>query len=291
MSTPRADRRWLSLSDVALREGVTERTIRTRVESARYPAPSRVAKDGPHWAAKDVDLFAAGEHPAFHPIGEPRRQWLAKLLDEARWWVWAHGSASIPTSAAGRCVGAQSSRLGPRVTKVRAAYREGRIPSGARAAFEALPGWSWDENTAAWQRRFDDVLSRWPSRLSAQDKAWLASQRARLDRMSSDRAAALRGVPGLVDYKGNRRVHEFVEAVTVWLDEHPEATAGDVTYASTAEVGGATVPVGRRAGYYRRRYLGKESSQALSVDEIALIESLPGWSWEQSKRHVAAALR
>lgn len=177
------------------------------------------------------------------------------------------------------------------MTKVRAAYRAGRVPAAARTAFESLPGWSWDENAASWHRRFADVLTRWPTRLSASDKAWLASQRGRLDRMPPDRAEALRAVPGLLEYKGNRRVHEFVEAVTVWLDEHPGATAGDVTYAATVDVGGRSIPVGRRAGYYRRRYLGKESSRALSVEEIAAIESLPGWLWEQSERHVAAAGR
>lgn len=289
MTNRRAGSHWLVLSDIARGEGVTERTVRARVAAARFPSPSRFTDTGARWAASDVEKFTDGEHPAFHATGGQRDQWLARLLDEARWWVWVHGSARIPTNAAGRRSGVQASRVGPRVTKVRALYHAGAVPAPTRAAFEALPGWVWDEKTAAWQRRLDDVLTRWPTRLSGRDKAWLASQRARLGVMPAERADALREVPGLVDYRGNRRVHEFVEAATVWLDEHPDATAAEIAHGATVTVDGAEVPVGRRAGYYRRRYLGKESAQALTAEEVALIESLPGWSWRQSERHVVAA--
>lgn len=291
VTTPTGSR-WLSLSDLATAEGVTERTIRARLDSARFPAPSRFsARRGALWDAKHIEAFGVGEHPAFWEDGNSREQWLARLLDEVRWWVWKHGTARIPTSARGRGVGPQTSRLGPRVTKVRALHRQGEVPSRVAAAFEALPEWSWNEKTAAWQRRLDDVLTRWPTRLSGRDKAWLASQRARLSTMPADRAAALRKVPGMVEFEGNRRVHEFVEAVTVWLGENPGATVADLPYSATVEVHGDIVPVGRRAGYYRRRYLGKESSRSLRSDEVALIEALPGWSWEQSRRHVTAAAR
>lgn len=291
MTTPRATRRWLDLSDVATRDGAPEGTITDRIAAAQFPAPARLTASGPRWAATDLDQHAAGTHPAFADVGTSREQWLARLLDEVRWWSWQHGHASVPTSADGRRVGPQASRLGPRVTKVRALHRDGKVPASTRAAFEALPGWSWNEKDAAWRRRLDDVLTRWPSRLSTTDKTWLATQRGRLAQMPPDRAAALAAVPGLLTYQGNRRVHEFTAAVTAWLDEHPDATAGDLTYSSTVTIHGRSVPVGRRAGYYRRRYLGKESANPLSAVDVAAIEALPGWSWEQSERHVAAAIR
>ena len=271
-----------------------EATIRARVNKATFPAPARFVRAGARWSAADLDLHAAGEHPAFLPLdGAPREQArqrrLARLLDEVRWWVWRHGDARVPVDTDGRMVGEHTSRLGPRITKVRAAYRAGALPPAVAAQFERLPGWTWDHVNDTWRARLDDVLTRWPTRLTSEDRAWLALQRAKFDRLGEKYQSALRGVPGLLGYQGNHRVAEFIEAVHAWLSAHPGQDTSTLQYGATVKVRGQVVPVGRRAGYYRRRYLGKEARQPLTDAEVAAIEGLPGWSWEQSSQHVSAA--
>lgn len=288
-SPPR--RRWLTLSEAAAAIGVTDDELVSMIATATCPAPGRFTQTGPRWDATAVTKFVEGTHPAFTTSTGTagRERWLARLFDEVCWWVWQHGTARVPTAADGRRVGVQASRLGPRVTKLRATYRRGGLPRRTVAMFESLPGWTWDGREAAWQDRLDDVLTRWPGRLTAEDCAWLSTQRSLLPGMSAARVDALRRAPGLLEHRGNRAVDAFVEAVRAWLSEHPGMTAADLSYGSTVCVRGRLVAVGRRAVYYRRRYLGKESRAALTPSEVARIETLPGWAWEQSSQHVRAA--
>lgn len=290
--------RWLTLVEVAESEGVSERTIRNRVERAAFPAPARFhRKHEPKWSANDI---AAAKDKGPDPRDEvrlsraerneiTRASAVKRLLDEVRWWVWVNGSADIPSRATGRVIGGKAYRIGAKVTSTRSAYRRGALSASEIAAFEALPGWTWDHVNDSWRARFDDVLTRWPTRLTSHDRAWLAAQRARFDTAPEERKVLLRSVPGLLDYRGNRRVDEFIEAVSRWLDEHPGQSTYSIGYSDEVKVRGETVQVGRRVTYYRRRYAGLEGRQPLSEDEIARIEALDGWTWQMSPRHTASA--
>lgn len=280
----------MDLSAVAARESVTTDTIRARVRRGEYPAPSRFTATGkPTWRARDLDAFDEGTHPAFtNPTdaGYRARHATARLLDEVRAWTWEHGTSLVPYAEEGR-----TGTLGKRVMKVRALYRDGGLTRAETADFEALPGWSWDGRSGLWYSRLSDLLTRWPDALTADDRAWLWFQRSRLDVMPPERVAALRDVPGLLDHRGNRRVDQFVKAMNVWLSAEPGRTCADLRVRSTAVVDGREVPVGKRAVYYRRRYAGKERDATLTPAEVAQIEALPGWDWQQSERHVLAAAR
>lgn len=286
--------RWLSAADVAAREGISVAALRSRIGRATFPAPAKFTKGEAMWDARDLDAHAAGEHPAFWDLAGLSREdssrvlW-ARLLDEVRWWVWKNGDANVPISAVGRGVGVQAARLGPRVSALRSLRRQGGLPASVAAEFTRLPGWSWNVADERWRARLDDVLTRWPTRLTSEDRRWLGLQRGKVDTLPRERVAAMEAVPGLMGYQGNRRVAEFVEAVTAWLSEHPGATTQEMGHGATVKVRGQEVRVGKKAGYYRRRYLGKEARQPLTSEEIAALEALPGWSWEQSARHVHAA--
>lgn len=292
--------RWLTLVEVAESEGVSERTIRSRIEKRAFPAPARFhRKHEPRWSANDI---AAAKDISPDPHDEvrltrderneiTRAEAVQRLLDEVRWWVWTNGSADIPSRATGRVVGGRPYRIGAKVTSTRSAYRRGALSATEIAAFESLPGWTWDHVADSWRARFDDVITRWPTRLTSEDRAWLATQRARIDSAPEERKRLLKSVPGLLEYKGNRRVDEFIEAVARWLDEHPGQSTYSIGYRDEVKVRGETVQVGRRVTYYRRRYAGLEGKQEMSEAEIARIEALPGWTWQMSPRHTASAAK
>lgn len=297
--TARKDR-WLSLVEVAENEGVTPRTIKNRVGKAAFPAPARFyRKHEPRWSANDIAAAKSAEKDSRDEVRLTRDERneitranaVKRLLDEVRWWVWVHGTADVPSRATGRVVAGSAYRIGAKVTSTRSAYRRGALSASEIAAFEALPGWTWDHVTDSWRARFDDVLTRWPTRLSSEDRAWLAAQRARFDTAPEERKALLRSVPGLLEYKGNHRVEEFIEAVSRWLDEHPGQSTYSIGYRDEVKVRGETVQVGRRVTYYRRRYAGLEGRRPLSETEVARIEALPGWTWEMSPRHTASAAK
>lgn len=288
----RTNDRWLTLVEVADAEGVAEATIRKRVEKGQFPAPSRFRrKTEPVWSAKALARVADPEPAVEDHLTRDERneitraEAVARLLDEVRWWVWQNGDAAIPSRATGRVINGRPYRIGAKVTGTRTAYRRGLLSAAEIAEFEALPGWSWDHVGDSWKARFDDVMTRWPTRLTSDDNAWLSVQRARYESMPQDRQRILASVPGLLTYQGNRRVDQFIEAVSRWLDENPGRTTFSIGYRDEVKVRGEVVKVGRKVTYYRRRYAGMEGRQPLSAEEVARIEALPGWSWELSTPH------
>lgn len=288
--------RWLTLAEVADQEGVEPRTIRARVGRGAFPAPARFhRKDEPQWSAKDIAAAGAADPrdeqrlPRAERIEANRAQAVERLLDEVRWWVWEHGDATVPSRALGRVRDGRPYRIGAQVTATRSAYRHGRLSAREAAAFEALPGWTWDHVHDTWRAHLDDVLTRWPLLLTSEDRRWLALQRGKFERLPKERQALLEAVPGLLEYKGNRRVDQFIEAVTRWLSENPGKTTYSIGYRDEVKVRGQVVQVGRKVTYYRRRYAGLEGRRPLAAAEIARIEALPGWTWSMSQRHVEAS--
>lgn len=297
--TARKDR-WLTLAEVAEAEGVEPRTIRKRVEKGRFPAPARFQrKHEPKWSAAQIKAIKDPDPEPSEGVRLSRAERneitraaaVQRFLDEVRWWTWEHGQADIPSRATGRTIGGRPYRIGAKTTATRTAYRRGALSAAEIAAFEALPGWTWDHVKDSWRDKFDDVLTRWPTRLTSGDRTWLAVQRSRYESLPEENKTLLRSVPGLLDYRGNRRVDEFIEAVSRWLDENPGKTTYSIGYSDCVKVRGETVQIGRRVTYYRRRYLGREGTKPLTESEIARIEALPGWSWEMSERHMINATK
>lgn len=215
-----------------------------------------------------------------------RSQQIDLLHTEVLNWVAEHGNARIPQKALGRPgTDGKPFALGRRVSGFRSAHRQGRVSEAEAAMFEAIPGWTWDHRLSAWFDRFDDVVSRYPDDLTQADRGWLAVQRLRLGVLGGERVTLLQSYPGLLEPAAPSKVPEFVDSVRQWLVDHPDRDASRIPYRAVQEVNGIPTEIGRRVTYYRRRYRGLEgkSKNPLTPEEIAMIESLPGWTWEASR--------
>lgn len=293
---------WLTLRDVAEALGVRERTVFNRVMARKFPAPHRFLGDdgsGPAWPTSVLEDPGHVLRSAEASGRVDREAHLAILLDEVRAYVWRrHVLLGNKQEGPPRIIQSQYGRpgyekhpdfpLGRRVSALRAAHKHGRVSREEAAAFEAVPGWTWDVWDTDWRRRFEEVAAAFERRgeLTAADKSWVAHQRRRWGNLRPEWRALLDSHPGLLGEGKQNRVEEFVAAATKWLAEHPGQTTHSMQYAETVMMHGEKVAVGRRATYYRRRYRGLEGRRPMSDEDIAKIEALPGWSWEMSKLHV-----
>lgn len=204
-----------------------------------------------------------------------------RTLEEVRWWVRRNGTALVPLGARGR-LGPDGIKfpLGDEVKDLRRLYRQGRLDVDVASAFEALPGWDWDPVDSRWKNRFATVLDHYNEcEMTSADREWLAAQRERGDslrpewqRMLDEHTELLPSIPS--------RVAGFVEASKRWLTQNPGATMADLRQHMVVDVDGVEVGIGLRAKDYRRQYHGKFEGNPLSADEVAAIESLPGWTWD-----------
>lgn len=322
--------RWLSLEEVSEQIGVTPRTMKRRVATRKFVAPSKfdvyedasgVTRVRGYWPAAQV------ENPADDPAGAEarRRAHIAELLDECRYYFWTHAEGNIPQKAttdrqvwsrrreavlddAGDPLLDEQGKpvrewhevmapypVGQRVSALRSAKKQGKLSRAEIKAFESIPGWAWNHDDQKWLERLEDVKSRWKrGTLRAEDRTWLYNQRLR-SRMKNDRGEDvlreswqkhLSRLPDDLRFgRGQSRVKEFVAACEQWMVENAPLSTFAMPYAATVTVDGETVPVGRRATYYRRRYHGLEGSQPLPPEEIEMIEALDGWDWAMSKEH------
>src|SRR5699024_10348117 len=126
---------------------------KNRVEKGKFPAPARFQrKHDPKWSTKDIAASKDTRKDPRDGVRLTRAQRneitranaVKRLLDEVRWWVWVHGSADVPSRATGRVIGGKPYRIGAKVTATRSAYRRGALSASEIAAFDALPGWTWD---------------------------------------------------------------------------------------------------------------------------------------------------
>lgn len=143
---------------------------------------------------------------------------------------------------------------------------------------ESLPGWEWDVLAARWEstfRRLEDYVAEFGTSLvpsSYRDNggrlgAWVQHQRLSRAELPPNRAARLEALPG-------------------WSwDPHGEAwRAGfDVLVAYCARTGTSRVPFDHSEdGYPLGKWLAKQRSrqERMESDRRALLEALPGWSWD-----------
>lgn len=280
----------LTIQEVADRFGVTEKTLVRRVEKGKVSAPTKFVRgktNNPRWDASALD-----SPPPSAPAGVrmSRERHLTQLLDEARLWSWQHDGKLIVQTATGRVQNGRAFPLGLRVSALRTQHRAGRVPAEFVTAFEAIPGWTWNPWDTEWNARFDDVATRYPDRFTDADRSWLSVQRQRFERLQPSWQERFLDYPEMLHPVRVSPVQEFVEAAQQWLAESPDhASLFSLPFSAKVMRGeNDPYPVGRRATYYRRRYAGLEGYNPMSAEDVELIESLPGWTWEMSPSHVAA---
>lgn len=220
------------------------------------------------------------------------------LLAELDWWTARHGHARVPQMATSRVVAGRPYWLGKRVSEARIAHRRGTLNAALTRELADRPGWTWhaqqSRHEALWKAKYQR-LERHVARhgsLAGLDRVdrptyrWLQRQRVRHPALSPDRAQRLARIPGALTGR-DARVEVFVQAARAWLtaDARGERDMSQLRYADTVELDGATIPLGRRATYYRRRYHGLEGTHGLTDEETAQIGSLPGWSWQLRERY------
>ena len=275
----------IPLSEVAARMGTTESALKGRITRGTFPAPVVIFRD-PGKARWDETVAVVNPTTAWAPGATMRHEvHVAELLDEVRYFAWKNGHADIAQHMTGRMKRGREFPLGARVSAIRTAYKQGRLPRKVAAEFEHIPGWMWDYLESTWRGRFDSVVSRWPDRTTSDDRAWLTVQRRRFEQLRPEWQEAMREVDGLLEPHRFSRVPEFLDAARLWLAEHPGQSMADMSYSAVVMLDGTMVNVGRRVTYYRRRKLGLDGSTPLPADEAREIESLPGGSWEMSERH------
>jgi len=144
---------------------------------------------------------------------------------------------------------------------------------------EAVPGWVWDTDEAAWEDNLDKLFA-YALRHHRQGQllrlpvgplsSWATGQRMAHSRgrLTADRVDALEGVPGWTWDVHDAKVDEAVTAVAEWLAHEPELDP-----LRTQRVNG--VPVRSWIGRWRREHEMGE----LAPDLSARLEALAGWSW------------
>jgi hypothetical protein len=174
-------------------------------------------------------------------------------------------------------------RLGTWVGAKRAQHRRGRMAPERVAVLEALPGWTWDAVAEQWETGYRSLLAfadreghlRVPAHHWDDDGfplgSWVRSHRRRGGRrtMTADQRTRLEAVPG-------------------WTYDAPTQSAWDTALAALRTFanreGHCRTPRRHREGgvdidgwskQQRARYHRGE----LSVDRVAQLEAVPGWSW------------
>ena len=172
-------------------------------------------------------------------------------------------------------------KLGRWVGAQRGTYKRGKLPGGRRQALEALDGWTWDPQDAAWRegldyaRRF--VVREGHARVPLRHVEngfrlgqWINSQRAdyKRDELSAERREALEALDGWVWgqqdaawQKGLRYGKRFVAR-----EGHARVPAEHVE--DGFELGSW---VGWQRRFHKRDTLSPERREAL--------EALDGWVW------------
>jgi hypothetical protein len=210
-------------------------------------------------------------------------------------WVLEHGDAQVPQHAVVPGLDGEDYRLGLRVKDARRAHGGGRLPPAMVRELERRSGWSWttrdDRQRTAWRHRLEELqrhvaatdgqLRELPTPL----RRWLVAQRAQLaaGTLPPERLAQLERVPGALERR-DTRVAAFVAAARAWLDAIEGRSMTQLKYTDTITIDGQTVPLGRQATYYRRRYHSLAGTHPLPEHEVELIATLPGWRWELDER-------
>jgi superfamily II DNA or RNA helicase len=212
----------------------------------------------------------------------PKWVWDAKeaiweaFFDTLRAYIAREGHSRVPHNHTEEGYG-----LGRWVGNRRGDWRAGRLSLDRVARFEALPGWIWDTEEAAWEEGFE-YLHSYVSRegnanvpyLHTEGNfklgTWTSQQRRhrKAGRLSPDRIARLEDLHG-------------------WIWDRHQALweEGFESFQSFVEREGHTrVPRGHREGAWATKQRRLRNEGRLSPDRIARLEALPGWVWDATKK-------
>lgn len=220
-----------------------------------------------------------------------------QFVDVLDAWIEEHETAQVPQAATVLLTDGSQYPLGRRVSAARDRYYKGTLPQNRVKYLESLPGWQWEANIheGPWEtkmRTIEEIASRedWNGRIGSLQPAlrtWLRRQFNARDRLPREK---VRRLNALQKRLAPSPVDEFVHAVGVWLRRNEGLTPKDmVVRAEVPLPGGEMYLVGKRANYYQRRYAGVEKRTGgeplapLSAEDIAKIESIPGWEWHSPK--------
>ena len=256
------------------------------------------------------------------PTGLNPRQWLINLrskyergslpsdliaaLDEALGDVWRVRHRRAFSDLLGRLKDFQKSngrlprrpdvdgdglKIGVWAKDKRAAYHAGRLPADRIAALEGVPGWTWrviptaDEWLDA-AREFEQTNGRRPRGIETWDglhvAQWIHDQRKMYHRgkLSEEQIAACESLPGWVWKLRTKRCNKLpfetgLAALEQFVQSHgrlPKKT----------EVGDAPDVV--HLGTWCSALRVRKKRGELSPDQIAAVEEVPGWWWENGPR-------
>ena len=208
-----------------------------------------------------------------------------------------NGTAWVPAEYADPTDGF---RLGGWATRRRVAYRENGLSHERIAVLEALPGWTWDPYAAEFEEGLEALnryvethgtarvpqgyeerddptaihgVGRSPRTDGFQLGKWANKRRGeyRKGTLGPERIALLEALPGWSWKPRTEAFEEGLEALNRYVDEH----------------GTAKVPIGYRDptdGFRLGRWVQFRRLQyragKLSSERIALLEALPGWTWD-----------
>ena len=203
----------------------------------------------------------------------------------ARWEFWyglllgfveREGNAGVPVAHI-----EDGFSLGAWALGERSLYRDGRLRPERQARLEALPGWVWDRQDAAWEEGFSAleqfVAREGNSRVPASHVEgeyplgqWVKMQRNRFRRypVSPERVARLERLPGWVWNPVDAAWEEGFSTLEQFVAREGHARAPSTQMEED-------FPLGSWVGTQRMRY----RAGRLTDDRVARLEALPNWAW------------
>jgi len=200
-------------------------------------------------------------------------------LDELRAFAATEGHARVPD----KYRSASGFRLGGWVAGRRSARNKGALPPERVAMLEAIPGWIWDARGDRFQRGLDALRSfiareghaRVPQKYTTRDSfplgTWVNARRAQHDRgvLSPDRVTTLEALPGWTWDPLEDLFQRGLGELRSFVAREGHARVPD----------GYTAPTGSALGTWVGNRRAQRRSGVLSVDHVAMLEAIPGWTW------------
>ena len=152
------------------------------------------------------------------------------------------------------------------IQAIRRRFALGQVSASYAAELEALSGWSWDyvPRDAKLQARIAAVRANWPDRLTPEQEKWIQGVRKTAQtRPKPERDDALASLPG---WK--------------WLERRPP-DLWDVGFQKMRSEWPNLSPEGTRFALGCRRQYAL-TGYSRDPRKVALLESLPGWSWSSA---------
>ena len=198
--------------------------------------------------------------------------WVGLLLR----YVDREGDAAVPAGHI-EC----GSKLGTWVANQRQAHRLGKLEAERVAQLEALPGWAWNPQQAAWEEGFAALTAyveregyaRVPQghvESGVRLGNWVSSQRSiyKSEELEAERVSRLAALPGWTWDTYQAAWEAGFAALTDYFDRE-----GD------ARVPKRHVECGHSLGTWVIRQRKYYKSGKLEAEQIAKLEALPGWTW------------